>query len=244
MNISIITVSYNSSQTIARTIESVLAQTYTDFEYLIIDGLSTDSTVEIAKRYEHQFESKGIPYRIISEKDKGMYDAINKGTRLAAGKIIGSINSDDWLEPNALQLVAKTYDETHFDMFYADLRIIKPTGNIVKHAKLSKFVFTRYWNHPTTFITKELYGKYQYKLESMYDDCDLMLRIRKEKSNKVVIKNEVIANFTFGGMSTKKSWKETWSRIKLRCKIYKNNGYGLLYYIDSFCIEALKFLLA
>ena len=244
MKISLITVCYNSSQTISRTIESVLAQTFTDFEYLIIDGLSKDDTVAVAESYRKRFEAKNIPLRIISEKDNGMYDAINKGTRLAKGELIGSINSDDWLEPNALQVVADTYNETPFDMFYADLRVITPAGSLVKHAKLSCFVFTRYWNHPTTFITKEMYGKYQYKLESMYDDCDLMLRIRKDKSNKVVIKNVILANFVFGGMSTKKNWHETWSRIKLRCKLYKNNGYGLLYYIDSFVIEAIKFLMA
>lgn len=244
MTISIITVCFNSSKTIARTIESVLNQTYTDFEYLIIDGLSKDNTVAIAESYRKQFEEKKISFRIISEKDKGMYDALNKGTRLADGLIIGCINSDDWFEPNALQVVANTYKETSFDMFYADLRIVKPTGNVIKHAKLSKFVFTRYWNHPTTFITKELYKKYQYKLESMYDDCDLMLRIRKNKENKVIIKSIVIANFTFGGMSTKKNWGETWKRIKLRCNIYKNNGYGPLYYLDSFFIEIIKYLLA
>lgn len=244
MKISIITVCFNSSKTIERTIKSVLSQTFTDFEYIIIDGLSNDNTVSIAENYRKQFEEKKIPFRVISEKDNGMYDAINKGTRLAEGLIIGSINSDDWLEPNALQIVSDTYDETHFDMFYADLRIIKPTGNIIKHAKKSKFVFTRYWNHPTTFITKELYGKYQYKLESMYDDCDLMLRIRKDKLNKIVIKNVVLANFTFGGMSTKKNWHDTWKRIKLRCKVYSNNGYGLIYYLDSFFIETIKFLMA
>lgn len=244
MKITMLTVSYNSEKTIARTIESVLAQTFTDFEYIVIDGLSKDNTVEVAKSYSNKFADKGIPYTVISEKDNGMYDAINKGTRLAKGIIVGNINSDDWLEPNALDIIAKTYDETEFDMFYADLRIIKPTGNIIKKAKLKKIVLTRYWNHPTTFITKELYGKYQYKLESMYDDCDLMLRIRKDKNNKVVIRNIVLANFVFGGMSTKKNWNETWKRIKLRCKIYKNNGYGFFYFIDCFIMEFLKFVLA
>lgn len=244
MKITMITVCFNSSRTIAKTIESVLDQSFNDFEYIIIDGLSKDDTVKIAEGYRSQFDRRNIPFTIISEKDNGMYDAINKGTKLARGIIVGNINSDDWLEPNALQVVSDTYDETNFDMFYADLRIIKPTGNIIKKAKLKKLAFTRYWNHPTTFITKEMYGKYQYKLESMYDDCDLMLRIRKDKNNKIVIKNEVLANFVFGGMSTKKNWKETWDRIKIRCKIYKNNGYSSLYCIDCFIMETLKYILA
>lgn len=241
--VTLLTVAYNSEKTISKTIESVLAQTSSNFEYIIIDGNSSDDTVEIAQQYIPSFVKKGIQYRIISEQDKGMYDAINKGTRLATGKIIGSINSDDWLEPIAVQTVIETYYKEPFDMFYADLRIIKPSGEMIKHARLRNYITSRDWNHPTTFITKELYNKYQYKLESMYDDFDLMVRIKKNGCN-VVIKNIVLANFRFGGMSTKKSISETLKRIKIRYIIYRNNGCTRLYFFECFLIETVKLLSA
>ncbi len=243
ITVSIITATHNSACTVARTVESVLAQTVPPKEYIVFDGLSTDNTVEIIESYREQFDQKGIKLIVRSESDSGMYDAINKGVELATGDIIGNVNSDDYYEPIAVETVIDTYKKTGFGMMYADLRIVKPTGNIVKKAKLKKFATTRYWNHPTTFITKEVYKEYQYKLESMYDDCDLMLRIRKSP-HKVVVVNKILSNFCFGGMSTQKNLDDVIERIKIRCKIYKNNGYGFIYYIDSFLMEFVKFILA
>lgn len=240
--VTILTVALNSEKTIARTIESVLAQTYDNLEYIILDGQSTDKTVSIAESYRKAFENRKIDYIVCSEKDNGMYHALNKGVAMARGVIIGSVNSDDYLEPEAAEVMAKTYETTGFDMAYANLRIIKPTGTMIKRAKFSSFVSTRYWNHPTTFIAKSVYDKEKYKLESLYDDCDLMLRLRK-KGYKVVTIDKVLSNFVFGGMSTKKSLKETVGRIKTRCKIYKNNGYGFIYYFDCFAIEMAKWIL-
>lgn len=243
VTVSIITATHNSAQTIARTIESVLSQTVPPKEYIIYDCLSIDNTIGIIESYRSQFEEKGINLIVTSETDSGMYDAINKGVNRATGTIIGNVNSDDYYESIAVETVINTYQQTGFGMMYADLRIVKPTGNMIKKAKLKKFATTRYWNHPTTFITKEVYNDYQYKLESMYDDCDLMLRIRKS-GYKVVVVNKVLSNFCFGGMSTRKNLREVIERIKIRCMIYKNNGYGFIYYIDSFLMEFVKFILA
>ena len=97
MLISIITVSYNAQDTIARTIESVLKQTFENIEYIIIDGASSDDTVEIAQTYQAVFDNtEGRSLTIISEPDNGMYDALNKGAKLAHGEIVGQINADDW----------------------------------------------------------------------------------------------------------------------------------------------------
>ena len=95
MTISIITVCYNSELTIARTIESVLAQDYSNLEYIIIDGASTDKTMEIVRKYEVSFREKGINLITQSEPDKGIYDAMNKGIQKSSGDVIGIINSDD-----------------------------------------------------------------------------------------------------------------------------------------------------
>ena len=102
-NISIITVSYNSEKTISRTIESVYNQTYQPYEYIIVDGLSQDSTVEIAKRYEQKFKEKGIIYKVISEKDNGLYDAMNKGIAIADGELVGMLISVVWYELDVLK---------------------------------------------------------------------------------------------------------------------------------------------
>ena len=153
--VSIITVSYNSEKTINDTLKSVLNQTYTNIEYIIVDGLSKDGTVKIAKSYETQFREKGYTYIVISEKDKGIYDAMNKGIRMAHGQIIGIINSDDWYEKNATERAVDVYKDTNFEFFYADLRLVKGHEKNIKKSKLSKFATSRDWNHPTTFIVKE-----------------------------------------------------------------------------------------
>ena len=93
MKISVITVTFNSGATVRDTIESVLKQKYHDYEYLVIDGGSKDNTVDIIKEYEPKFEGR---MRWVSEKDKGMYDGINKGIRMATGDVVGIINSDDF----------------------------------------------------------------------------------------------------------------------------------------------------
>ena len=240
--VSVITVAFNSEKTISKAIESVLGQTYKNIEYIIVDGASSDKTVDVANGYKEAFEKKGIRYTVISEPDNGMYDAINKGIDMAAGFIIGCVNSDDFYEKDAIENVVYEYINEPYDMIYGDLRIIKKSGNVIKKAKLKRFVSTRYWNHPTTFITKDVYSKEKYKCVSMYDDLDLMLRLRR-KNYKVRVVNKILSNFVFGGMSNVKDWRKAKERIKLRNSIYRNNGYGLLHVFDNIFIEIVKYLI-
>lgn len=241
--VSIITVSFNSEKTIKDTIESVLNQTYEKIEYLIIDGKSKDQTVQIAESYVDKFREKGYSYQIISENDSGIYDAMNKGIYLATGEIIGIINSDDWYEPQTVDRMMQTYEKDPFDMFYADIRVIKGEKTFVKHSKLREPVVSRDWNHPTTFITKKMYQRFPYKLESLHDDWDLYLKIRKSGS-KIVVLNEVLANFRLGGASNEKDIKKSIQRGKARYRIYRNNGYSRAYLIECVFIETVKFFFA
>lgn len=241
--VTITTVTYNSEETLTKTLESVLNQTYRNIEYFIIDGQSKDNTVEIARSYEEKFREAGISYTIISEPDKGMYDAINKGIEKATGEIIGNINSDDWYESDAIEKVVKCYEETCFDLMYADLRMIQKNGkNFIKRAKKGKIVTSRNWNHPTQFGTKKLYSEQKYKLESLHDDFDLYLRVIKQ-GYKIVILNEVLANFRMEGMSHTKSIRDAVKRGKARYKIYRNNGYSILYFFECVLAEVGKFIL-
>lgn len=245
MLVSIITVCFNSEETIRHTIESVLKQDYKEIEYLIVDGYSKDNTVDIAKEYEDKFAQKGYKYRIISEKDHGIYDAMNKGIRLAAGELIGLINSDDWYEPNAVSTAVKAYERESYNMFYADINLIRADGSImVKHSRMDRFPTSRHWNHPTTFITKKTYEELgMYRNEGIHDDFDLVLRIRKA-GKKVVIENVVLANFRVGGASNDKALKKCVQRCKDRYACYRNNGYSRLYGIECVLIELAKFILS
>lgn len=244
VGISIITVSFNSEKTIRRTIESVLQQNYSPVEYIIVDGLSNDSTVAIAQSYKEKFRKKGILYRVISEKDRGIYDAMNKGIALAAGEVIGMINSDDWYEKNALKVVAETFEKDNFDMMYADINLIRGSGKVIrKRSRLRKFITSRDWNHPTTFIKKEIYKKIQYNIDNLYADFALMMRIRKEKY-KVIVVNEILANFSIGGVSNEKKFKSLLERIRYRYAAYRENGYSRWYIFESIGIEMMKFILA
>lgn len=245
MLVSIVTVCFNSEKTIRHTIESVLKQDYKNIEYLIIDGCSKDNTIAIAKEYEEKFAEKGYIYKIVSEKDKGIYDAMNKGIRLATGELVGLINSDDWYEPNAVSTAVQAYEQEAYDMFYADINLIKADGSIiVKHSKLDRFPTSRHWNHPTTFITKKTYDELGvYRNEGIHDDFDLVLRIRKA-GKKVVIKNVVLANFRVGGASNDKELKKCIKRCKDRYACYSNNGYSKLYWLECVAIEIAKYILS
>ena len=242
--VSIITVCYNSEQTIRDTIESVLHQDYDNIEYLIIDGKSKDNTVEIACSYQEHFQAKGFEYRIISEKDKGLYDAMNKGIRQAKGALVGIINSDDWYEPGAVRTAVEAYREEAYDMFYADIRLIRLDGrSMIKHSRHDRFPTSRHWNHPTTFITKQTYEQLGgYRNDGIHDDFELFLRIRRA-GKKIVIKNVVLANFRSGGVSNNKSFANCRKRCLDRYRCYRNNGYSRWYMLECVAIEAAKFLI-
>jgi glycosyltransferase involved in cell wall biosynthesis len=241
--VSIITVCFNSEAVIEYTMKSVLHQDYDNLEYIIVDGKSTDSTMQIIEKYKVFFERKGIEFKVISEPDKGIYDAMNKGISMAAGNIIGLINSGDWYEDCAVSTMIDYYNEYQFDMFYADLRIWRKGKPMVKKAKLQNYITTRDWNHPTTFITKETYENFRYACHGIYDDWDLVLRIRRS-GRKIVVCNRILANFTFGGISNKKSIKHAWSRFRERYKIYLDNGYSRWYIVECLLMETVKYFAA
>lgn len=243
--VSIITVSYNSEKTIRKTIESVLNQTYNKLEYRIVDGLSSDKTVEIAMEYAPLFAAKGISFLVTSEKDRGIYDAMNKGIADANGTIIGIINSDDWYESDAVETMIETYNRTGFDYYFADINLVKADGSvIVKRSKKDHIATSRHWNHPSSFVTKESYNELGgFRCEGIHDDFDFFLRVRKA-GFKIVIDNKILANFSVGGVSNDKSFEKCRKRCLDRYKCYKNNGYSSLYFIECVAIEAAKFILS
>lgn len=248
MKISIITVTYNSENSIRNAMDSILAQSTgkdgPKIEYLIIDGAGGDNTVAIAESYREQFEGCGITFRVYSEKDGGIYDAMNKGIRLATGDIIGILNSDDWYEPDTIQTVADTFSDTGCELMYANIRMHKTDGSsFVKKARMRKYETSRDWNHPTTFVKADVYKENPFRNLGIHDDYGFFLQMKRQK-RKIIVVDKVLANFRMGGASNYKSFKAARKRIMDRYRYcYRINGYSRLYMIECVAIEAAKMIL-
>lgn len=241
--VSIITVAYNSDKTIARTIEAVLNQTYTNIEYIIIDGASTDDTVKVARSYEERFAAKeGRKLVIVSEPDNGMYDALNKGAGLANGVLVGQTNSDDFYELDAVESMVKLFAEKSYDVAWGSIKVIKPTGNTIKHAKIGRMWTTSGWCHPAMFSRREILLENPYICESMYDDFDFITSVHQKGVNIVTI-DKVISNFSFGGLSTKKDLREVKKRVDILYKVYRRHGMSRIYYLQRWAVELTKYIL-
>jgi glycosyltransferase involved in cell wall biosynthesis len=205
MKISIITVTYNSASTIEQTIQSVLNQSYTNIEYIIIDGVSTDGTLDILNRYKSQV------HQIVSEKDNGIYDALNKGIDLATGDIIGILHSDDfYISSNVIENVANSFNQNQCDALYANLYYVdKDDTNKIKrkwHSGIySEGAFLNGWMppHPTFFVKKEVYNKLgKFNLQfATAADYELMLRFIHKNKIKLAYLNEFIVKMRIGGKS-------------------------------------------
>ena len=200
MLVTVITPCFNSEKTIRRTIESVLNQTYQNIEYLIIDGASTDKTVEIAKSYEEAF---GGRMKIFSEPDEGIYYAMNKGIGLAQGELIGIVNSDDYYEPTAVENMVEHRSESDYQILYGFERILQEGREVsicfFHHDNLKNKMIT----HPTCFVTKKLYedkGKFNtsYRFSA---DYEFMLRMQADKEVEFTPVYQLISNYALGGAS-------------------------------------------
>lgn len=245
----IITPVYNGEKTIERTIESVLNQTYKNIQYIIVDGKSTDKTLEIIER-------KNIDKRIkvISEKDKGIYDAMNKGINNSEGEIIGIINADDWYELDAVQKIVDEYKKSNgkLKVFYSDLKIYRDNKLLkvwrIKRLDLKKTMIP----HPTVFIPKKIYKQFgnfkdKYKINA---DWDLLLRLSIKKEIEFQKIEGTLANFSVGGISSDYPIKRLFDSLR----IYKENlnlfsayyyflFYGTRNYIISKLLKIKKIIL-
>ena len=242
--VSIVTVSYNSEETIRDTIESILNQTYSNIEYIIIDGVSTDGTVDIANEYVEQFSKKGYEYHVFSEPDKGLYDAMNKGIAKSSGEIIGLINSDDWYEESAIQDIVAAYLDNHFQICSGNIRVWKKEKNFIKTSNVRRYKTSRDFCHPGMFVTSKVYdeiGKYTVGL--FYADFDFWLRAMR-LNIRIEILDKVVSNFRLGGVSNQKSIKKAWMRFKERYSVYRINGYSRFYIFECFIMEFAKLILS
>jgi glycosyltransferase involved in cell wall biosynthesis len=206
MKISIVTPTYNSSSTIKDTLESIKMQDHADIEHIIVDGLSEDDTVHIVSTYTHVT-------RIISEKDHGIYDGMNKGIRSATGEIVGVLNSDDFYDnAQVLSAVADIFNDKDCDAVYGDLQYVdkEDVTKVVRHwhaGKYSPEAFKWGWMppHPTFFVRRSLYEKFGvFNLDMRTAaDYELMLRFIHKHNIKLEYIPSVLVKMRTGGVSNK-----------------------------------------
>jgi glycosyltransferase involved in cell wall biosynthesis len=220
MKVSIVTVVYNNVKTIKDAINSVLNQTYENIEYIIIDGQSTDGTVEIVKSYGTKID------KFICEQEHGIYDAMNKGLKLATGDIIGILNSDDfYISNDVIEKVVKVFEKHQVKSMFADLVYVKADNlnKIVRYYDSSyfspdKFAYGLMPAHPTFFAKREVYEKYgyfktDYKIAA---DFELLARLLSKNSLSYFYLPEPLVKMRLGGISTSVSSLYINSKEQLR----------------------------
>lgn len=193
MKISLITVTFNSASTLRDTFDSVLKQEYVDYEYIVVDGGSKDTTVDLIKEYEPLFNGR---MRWISERDNGMYDGINKGIRMSTGDVVGIINSDDFYHrTDIFNLIAEAFEDKAIQAIYGDVRFVNPDNlqKTVRYYDSSSFKPSKFrWGwmpaHPSFFTYRENFERYGYYKEDYKIAADYELLIRHLYVNKVPYK--------------------------------------------------------
>ena len=274
MKISLITVCYNAEKTISTAMESVAKQRVDggqclvdggklEIEYIVVDGGSTDGTVEKVKRNSEKVKSKaGFSFKWVSERDRGMYDAINKGMKMASGDVIGILNADDALDgENALAKVASAFREQgagnreQVECLYGNVRFVRELGG-----KTLRVCFARWWKpwmlqwgymppHPAIFIRKECFEKWggyepdrkEYRIAADYELLIRFFRVHRMKARYMPICTTVMRT---GGVST----KDVEARKKLNEEIVKANrvnGYFCCFpmLLPKYLIKIWEFIL-
>ncbi len=214
MKISVVTVSYNSAKTIADTLDSVAMQTHADVEHIVIDGASSDETLAIVRSHHNP----GI--RLVSEPDKGIYDAMNKGIALASGEVIGFLNSDDFFAaPLVLEKVAEAFRDDSIDASYADLVYVsQDKSRVVRYWKSKPFAkgdFAKGWcpAHPTFYVRRsaiERLGLFD-RSYKMGVDVEFMMRYLELGQVRAVYIPHVMVRMRLGGASN-----QSWTNILLQ----------------------------
>lgn len=228
LKVSIITSCYNREATIQSAIESVLAQDYPNIEYIIVDGASKDNSMAIINRYADRIST------IISEPDRGMYEAINKGIRAATGDVIGLLHSDDFFyAADTISRMVAEFEKTQADFIYGNGLFVdaEAASQIVRNwisGTYTKAKVRRGWLplHPTVYIRRECFSKWGLYDESfkIAADSDFLVRYLYETDLKVAYLNEYIVRMRMGGLSTdRKRMKQKWAEDM---RLYRAHGFN------------------
>lgn len=230
MKISIITATYNSERTLRDTLDSILAQTYQDIESIIVDGASKDGTMDIVREYEPRFQGR---MRWISEPDKGIYDAMNKGIQMASGDVVGILNSDDFYTSNdVLETVNANMEQNDCDAVYGDIHYVR-SNNLKKCVRyysskaFRKELMLKGWMpaHPSFFCRREVYENYglfdtSFKVAA---DFELLLRLIYIHNIEAKYIKKDFVTMRLGGLSTS-GWQSHISVMKDHLRAFRQNG--------------------
>lgn len=250
MKLSIITATYNRADTIRDTIESILSQTYQDWQHIIIDGASKDNTLEVIKEYEDRYNGRLI---LVSEPDKGIYDAMNKGIALASGDYIGFLNSDDFFyDKTVLFKVNEALSKNPTDCLFGGTVVVneKDTNNTIWVSKGSPYPkggFSTGWHpsHPTFYAKMECYQQFGNFDLSFGTACDLEIMIRFIEKYHISMQYLPIFfnKMRFGGASNN-SFKSMWKSNKQVLKAFEKNGLSKpkFYFLKKMGPKVLNYL--
>lgn len=226
MLFSILTPSYNSEKTIVDTLESVQKQSFANIEHIIIDGNSKDNTLRVVSDFSHVS-------KVVSEPDKGIYDAMNKGVKMATGDVIGILNSDDvYAHNDVITKVARLFEDQSVQAVYADLQYVKENDltQVVRHWKSGPYDSQNFFYgwmppHPTFFVRRELYEEFGFFNTSFKSSADyeLMLRFLVRYNVTAAYLPEVIVKMRVGGMSNA-SFKNRWRANREDRRAWDVNG--------------------
>lgn len=228
MKISIITATYNDAETIEDTIKSVMGQSYSNLEHIIVNDGSQDETTDIIRKYEGKYN-----FKLVGQENGGMYGAMNKGIESSSGDIIGILNSDDfYASSDVIEAVVKEFEKTGVDCVWGDLLFVdkKDTSKVLRNWKSSPYKegkFQKGWHppHPTFFVKKEVYYKYGlFRIDmSTWADYELMLRFLEKEKIKSSYISKILVKMREGGESNKNYWHVI--KANLGCyKSFKING--------------------
>lgn len=251
LKISVITATWNSGATIEDTLRSVLQQTYGNIEHIIVDGGSSDATLDIFRMYAEAYRKRGLVLKWISEQDNGIYDAMNKGIRLASGDVVGLLNSDDFFTaPTVLQRVAEVFRENErnndiVDAVYGDVHYVKPENlrRCVRYYSSKGFCRSRMKMgfmpaHPSFYCRREIYNRYglfdtQFKIAA---DFELLLRLIYIHRIKTRYLEMDFVTMRTGGASSSgfASHRKIYAEHRLA---YRKNGV-----YSNFLLEAWRYL--
>lgn len=240
--ISVITPSFNSEKTIVRCIESVLRQTYENIEFIIIDGGSTDQTIEIIKSYIPKFKGR---LKYISEKDNGIYDAMNKGIKMCSGELIGILSSNDYYELDGIEKIIGEYNpQKPLSILYGMERLLVNDKESQVRIFHHQFMKTHMITHPATFVAKSVYDKYglydlNYKSSS---DYDFMLRMIQIPEINFIPVYKLVTNFNAGGISSTPLAGYETLKLRKNYNLISNREYitGLIWNRFIYALKLMK----
>lgn len=228
MKVSIITSCFNRASTIGETINSVLLQTYPNVEYIVIDGASTDGSLDIIERYKDRITT------IVSEPDHGMYEGVNKGLRLATGDIVGLMHSDDvFYANNTLEHIVRLFEQTNADLVYGNGLFVDSadTSHVVRNwisGTYNKSKMRRGWLplHPTVYVRRECLkqlGSYDESFK-IAADSDWLIRYMYEGNLRISYLDEYVVKMRMGGLSTNPDkMKQKWAED---LRMYRQHGFS------------------